>query len=279
VVLPYRRPADVSDVATANNSTKHGTKASAADSSSDDDEAEIATMTLDALHNMESRRGTTVCEFCDKPGHELGNCFFNPNNPANKLPAKMLERFMVGQGEIPSAGKDKKPGHCYPRPSLPALFCAPQRPALASRRRFANYPSFLDSSETAPVFHSRGAFVPGSLVSREPRTVALVDKSVATATEMGHVLLEFDDAFLRLTSVLLVEELGYNPTSVGCLADKGCTSSLTDSCVTPMEEPTNVVLGVCARDPESALYQLPSPVSRTSTAVDVSLAAADASVW
>jgi hypothetical protein len=91
-----------------NNSRKHGTKASAADSSSDDDEAEIATMTLDALHNMESRRGTTVCEFCDKPGHELGNCFFNPNNPANKVPAKMLERFMVGQGEIPSAGKDKK---------------------------------------------------------------------------------------------------------------------------------------------------------------------------
>jgi hypothetical protein len=49
--------------------------------------------------------------------------------------------------------------------------------------------------------------------------------------------------------------------------------------VTPMEESTNFVLGVCARDAESALYQLPSPVSRTSTAVDVSLAAVDASVW
>jgi hypothetical protein len=122
-------------------------------------------------------------------------------------------------------------------------------------------------------------FVPGSLMSREARSVALADKSVVTATEMGHVLLEFDDAFLRLTSVLLAEQFGYNPTSVGCLADKGCTSSFTDSCVTPMEESTNFVLGVCARDPESALYQLPSPVSRTSTAVDVSLAAVDASVW
>jgi hypothetical protein len=91
-----------------NNSTKHGTKASAADSSSDDDEAEIATRALAALRKMESRRGTTVCEFCDKPGHELGNCFFNPDNPANKMSAKMLERFIVAQGETPSASKDKK---------------------------------------------------------------------------------------------------------------------------------------------------------------------------
>jgi hypothetical protein len=121
--------------------------------------------------------------------------------------------------------------------------------------------------------------VPGSLVSREPRTVALVDKSVATATEMGHVLLECDDAFLRQTSVLLAGQLGHNPTSVGCLADNGCTSSFTDSCVTPMEESTIVVLSVCAGDLESRLYQLPSPVSWTSTAVDISLAAADASVW
>jgi hypothetical protein len=88
--------------------------------------------------------------------------------------------------------------------------------------------------------------VPGSLASSEPRSVALTDKSVVTATEIGHVLLEFDDAFLRLTSVLLAGQLGYNPTSVGCLADKGCTSSFTDSCVTPMEESTNVVFGLRA---------------------------------
>jgi hypothetical protein len=193
-----------------------------------------------------SRRGTTVCEFCDKPGHENENCFFNPDNPTNKLPAKMLERFMVGQGEIPSAGKDKKPGHCYPRPSLHALLGGPQRHSPASRRRFANYSSFLDSGATAHVFHSRGSFVPRSLVSREPCIVALVDKSVATATEMGHVLLECDDAFPRQTSVLLAGQLGHNPTSVGCLADDGCTSSLTDSCVTPMEESTNVVFGLRA---------------------------------
>jgi hypothetical protein len=90
------------------NSRKHGNKASAADSSSDDDEAEIATRALAALRKMESRRGTTVCEFCDKPGHELGNCLFNPNNPANKLPAKMLERFFVAQSETPFAGKDER---------------------------------------------------------------------------------------------------------------------------------------------------------------------------
>jgi hypothetical protein len=90
------------------NSKKHGTKASAANRSSDDDEAEIATMTLDALHNMESRRGTTVCECCDKPGHKNENSFINPDSPANKLPAKMLERFFVAQGETSSASKDKK---------------------------------------------------------------------------------------------------------------------------------------------------------------------------
>jgi hypothetical protein len=81
------------------------------------------------------------------------------------------------------------------------------------------------------------------------------------ATEMGHVLLKFDDAFLRLTSVLLAGQLGHNPTSVGCLADIGYTSSFIDSCVTPMEESTNFVLGVCAGDQESRLYQLPSLLS------------------
>jgi hypothetical protein len=91
-----------------NSSKRHGTKASAANSCSDDDEAEIATMALDALHKMENRRGTTVREFCDKPGHENENCFFNPDSPANKLPAKMLERFLVAQGETPSASKDKR---------------------------------------------------------------------------------------------------------------------------------------------------------------------------
>jgi hypothetical protein len=63
---------------------------------------------LAALRKTQSRRGTTACEFCDKPGHELGNCFFNPDSPANKLPAKMLERFLIAQGETPSASKDKK---------------------------------------------------------------------------------------------------------------------------------------------------------------------------
>jgi hypothetical protein len=105
--LSYRRLADVSDVATANNSKKHDTKASAADSSSDDDEAEIATRALAAPRKTQSRRGTTACEFCDKPGRKNGNCFFNPDNPANKLSAKMLERFLVAQGETPSARKDK----------------------------------------------------------------------------------------------------------------------------------------------------------------------------
>jgi hypothetical protein len=66
------------------------------------------TRALAALRKMESRRGTTVCKFCDKPGHELGNCFFNPNNPANKMSAKMLERFIVGRGETPFAGKDER---------------------------------------------------------------------------------------------------------------------------------------------------------------------------
>jgi hypothetical protein len=91
-----------------------------------------------------------------------------------------------------------------------------------------NYPSTFDSGATAHVFHSRGSFVPGSLASNEPRSVALVDKSVATATEMGHVLQEFDDAFLWQWSVLLAEQLGHNPTSVGCLADDGYTSSFAD---------------------------------------------------
>jgi hypothetical protein len=209
--LSYRSLADVTDVATANNSKKHGTKTSTANSCSDDDEAEIATRALAALRKTQSRRGTTVCEFCDKPGHELGNCFFNPNSPDDKRPAKMLERFLVAQGETPSASKDKKARAESSRVELARTDVRAADAVAGVMPRVYIYATILDSGATAHVFRSRGSFVPGSLASSEPRSVALVDKSVATATEMGHVLLEFDDAFLRLRSVLLVEELGIRP--------------------------------------------------------------------
>jgi hypothetical protein len=103
--------------------------------------------------------------------------------------------------------------------------------------------------------------VPGSLVSREPRSVALADKSVATATEMGHVLLEFDDAFLRLTSVLLVEELGIRPDLRRLSRRQEVHVKLHGLLRDADGGVHERFFCVCARDPESASYQLPSLLS------------------
>jgi hypothetical protein len=119
----------------------------------------------------------------------------------------MLERFLVAQGETPSASKDKKARTLLSKAELARTVRRTPEALAGVMPRVYIYATILDSGATAHVFRSRGSFVPKLLASSEPRSVALVDKSVATATEMGHVLLECDDAFLRLRSVLLAEEL------------------------------------------------------------------------
>lgn len=49
-----------------------------------------------ALSNSQSRaygRTKFTCEFCEKRGHTEDRCFINPDNPNNKIPKKMLQRF------------------------------------------------------------------------------------------------------------------------------------------------------------------------------------------
>jgi hypothetical protein len=123
----------------------------------------------------------------------------------------MLGRFLVAQGETPSAGKDKEARTESSTDELACTVLCATEASVGVTPTVCNYPSILDSGATAHVFRSRGSFVPKLLASSKPRSVALADKSVAMATEMGHVLLEFDDAFLRQTSVPLVEELGIRP--------------------------------------------------------------------
>jgi gag-polypeptide of LTR copia-type len=36
-----------------------------------------------------------MCDYCDKTGHSIEKCFYNPENPNHQLPSKILHRLLV----------------------------------------------------------------------------------------------------------------------------------------------------------------------------------------
>ena len=50
---------------------------------------------LDTLKTEETNGHPGRCDFCNRRSHTEPTCFFNPDNPNNRLPPKMKERMMV----------------------------------------------------------------------------------------------------------------------------------------------------------------------------------------
>ena len=245
------------------------------DSSIDEsiDEKRATRVLAAALHGTKKRsqksRSEIMCEFCTKHGHIESQCYLNPENPNNRLPAKMKERMMMAdclnrnnnnKRESASKGRETKT-------ELAGIILFGK--ALKVERTTLNPPkdfrTYYDSGATSHVFHSEDAFIPGSLHECDPRTVLLADKSFVKASRCGEVILPFEHVSIRLRSALLIPGLEYNLVSVGCLADNGIESIFREKDVILRHITGNPSIGYGTRDDGTRLYSLPSPNYATLT--------------
>ena len=91
----------------------------------------------------------------------------------------------------------------------------------------------------------------------------LADKSTVTSSQIGDVLLEFENANIRLKSALLIAGLGYNLLSVGQFADNGIKSTFLKTKVELSLINTGFLIGNGTRNKATGLYALPSPTVPT----------------
>lgn len=99
------------------------------------------------------------------------------------------------------------------------------------------------------------------------RTVMLANKTTVCAICCGDVLIPFENVNLRLKRTLFTPTLGYNLISTGCLADNGIESHFRRHNVLLILETSGTSVGTGARDPETKMYVLPSPVLAPSFAL------------
>ena len=231
-----------------------------------------------ALNGNRSRSSSTrsdvICEFCNKNGHTESYCYLNPDNPNNRLSSRMKERMMIAAGPKKTKGsgsestkrvKDKKVELAG------AVLCSNvEDTEVTTVRPPKDHCTYYDSGATTHVFYSEEAFVPGSIAHCAPKRVLLADKSSVTASKRGEVMLSFEHINIRLGSVLLVPDLGYNLVSVGRLADNGIESLFRKDDVQLRLENSNVALACGVRDRKTGLYSLPSPNTLSSTALGIS---------
>jgi hypothetical protein len=200
-------------------------------------------------NNTKSDKSKMMCEYCDKAGHSVDNCFYNPDNPNHQLPPKVLHRLLVstnGDVDVQDVAVKKSKGR-----KVEIAGATVDRTSVNAPKDLSSY---IDSGDTAHVFHNPRMFMPGSLAVCESRTISLADKSEVHATHSGEVVLPFENANIRLTGVYFVPDLGFNLVSVGRLADKGITTSLNKLCVTLHVAQSGFNIGNGTRDDSTPVY-------------------------
>eukprot|EP00171_Calliarthron_tuberculosum_P002470 IDg2470t1 len=133
-----------------------------------------------------------------------------------------------------------------------------------------NLRSYIDCGATAHVFHDPCMFVAGSLVECD-------SDSEVHSTHIGEVMLPLEHADLRVTSVYMVPDLGFNLVSVGRMADNGIASAFSATHVTLTQASTGYEIGRGKRDSDTGLYMLPSPQMRSMSLAVPNVA--DAMLW
>ena len=179
---------------------------------------------------------TLICSQCGKPGHESANCWWNPNNPRNKL----------GKGGKVGGAKQRannantnqitensnKESHLTQRRRQKSKVSKSRDDKIlmlnvsshenASRNEF-----LLDSGAS-----SHMSCEPGWMHNLHPipsREIRLADNSIIQAHAAGDLILEAhhnNNSVQKVTvkDVLLVPKLGLNLLSCSRLAEKGVTS-------------------------------------------------------
>ena len=212
------------------------------------------------------------CEFCGKNGHKKKRCFYNPENPNNRLPRKLAEKLVlanfrnsVSPNMIDAESKLSRNNNKIEMSTIAGV----QHQTTVKPPK--NLSSYFDSGATIHIFHSLDAFVPESIRPTEPNTIFLADGSVTSGTHEGDVIIPFDNVKLRLIGCIYAPDLGYNLISVGCMADKGIKTSFTKEIVTLelLDSASNstIHIGEGVRDPITRLYKAPQLQVNTETAM------------
>jgi hypothetical protein len=223
-------------------------------------------------NNTDNDKSKSVCAYCDKAGHSIDKCFYNPDNPNHQLPPKVLHRLLVSTDT--DGNRSRGAANSSKNRMVEIAGATVARTSVNVPKDLSSY---IDSGATAHVFHNPRVFVPGSLSICEPRSIALADKSEVCATHVGEVVLPFENANIRLTGVYFVPDLGFNLVSVGRLADKGITATFNKSCVTLQVAESGFDIGSGTRDDNTGLYSLPAPEMRdTMLAVPIK---GDSALW
>ena len=220
--------------------------------------------------DVPDRNKTYHCNFCDKSGHTEDRCWLNPDNPNNKIPAKLQQRFSSKANAVVTNSSSAK-GTGSKKSTKVEIVGAT---ILMSNQNIVDvdkttvlppkdHRTYNDSGATCHCFHCESYFVPGSLVPCQ-REVMLADKNSVTATHMGDVILPFENANIRLKHVLYIPNLGYNLVSTGRLADNGIESKFGRCDVRLTLESNNFYVGLGSRDTESGLYMMPQPENHES---------------
>jgi gag-polypeptide of LTR copia-type len=74
-----------------NNSNRTGF----ADKNDIDAAAEAFATAWKSKNNTDNDKSRSACAYCDKVGHSIDKCFYNPDNPNHQLPPKVLHRLLV----------------------------------------------------------------------------------------------------------------------------------------------------------------------------------------
>lgn len=176
-----------------------------------------------ALKSFKSDRSDKInrhhCEFCDKDGHTEERCYLNPENPDNKLPPKVRQLLAAQEKKCASSSSSGKLDKGTSRKGkMEIAGAAVEKTTITPANDMRSY---ADSGATVHCFHSKSAFVPGSLQKCGARTVMLANKTSVESEYYGNVILPFENANVRLQRALYVPNLGYNLVSSGILADNG----------------------------------------------------------
>ena len=198
------------------------------------------------------------CDFCDGSGHTKDRCYFNPDNPNNKLTKKiqnMLTQSARGTANV-AVGKDNNKND-------PSKVCKFEIAGTMIEKTTITPPkdqrTYADSGATVHCFHSQSSFVPESMVQCEVRTVILADNTLVQTNLCGDVILPFEHVNIRLKRALYIPNLGYNLVSIGRLADNGIESHFRRHDVRLMLEADKYFIGAGQRNLDSGMYILPEP--------------------
>lgn len=147
------------------------------------------------------------CNFCNPDGHTEDKCRQNQKSRTTRtISIHIISRNCWYETTTMEFCSGENQGSCK-WGKVEIMGVTVQRISISAP---AEHLSYFDSGATAHCFHSKSAFVPGSIKACPSVTVFLASKSFLETTQWGKVILPFQNANVRLSRVLFIPSLGYD---------------------------------------------------------------------